>query len=327
MKTIGWGILGCGHIAGKFASDLARVPGSRLTACWRRDATQAEAFAREHGGCAVARREELVNHPQVEVVYVATPHHRHLDDVRACLEAGKAVLCEKPFGMDSAEAAPLLELAHAKGIFLMEALWTRFLPHFLKADELVKAGEIGEIGLLEADFGFLAPYRMDSRLFAPESGGTLWDIGIYPLFLARHFLGEPSEVAALADRAGTGVDRRLTMGLNFAKGAHARLFSSFMEKTPCAATLHGCHGTLRFEGPFHAPTDLVLTRADGGTERFGFPREGCGYRHEILHVQECLAQGLVESALWTHEDTRGLLKLMERVLEAADRGNPRFPGA
>jgi len=327
MKTIGWGILGCGHIAGKFASDLAGVPGSRLVASWRRDAALAASFAREHGGEAASSREALLTHPQVDVVYVATPHHLHLEDVRACLEAGKAVLCEKPFGMDSAQAAPVLELARAKGLFLMEALWTRFLPHFLKADVLVKEGEIGEIGLLEADFGFLAPYRMDSRLFSPESGGTLWDIGIYPLFLARHFLGEPSEVVALADRAETGVDRRLTMGLNFAKGTHARLFSSFMERTSCAATLHGSHGALGFEGMFHAPTNLVLSRADGRIERFEFPSEGFGYRHEILHVQECLSQGLGESPLWGHGDTLGLLGLMERVRGAANRGNPRFPDA
>jgi len=326
MKTIGWGILGCGHIAGKFASDLAGVPGNRLVASWRRDAALAESFARTHGGSMASSRETLLAHPQVDVVYVATPHHRHLDDVRICLEAGKAVLCEKPFGMDSAEAAPVLELARAQRLFLMEALWTRFLPHFLKADALVKAGEIGEIGLLEADLGFRAPYRLDSRLFAPESGGTLWDIGIYPLFLARHFLGQPTEIVALADRAETGVDRRLTVGLNFAQGAHARLFSSFMEKTASTATLHGSRGTLRFEGPFHAPTDLVLTRAEGGVERFEFSREGFGYQQEILHVQECLSRALCQSPLWGHEDTLGLLGQMERVAAAANRGNPRFPG-
>lgn len=317
MGTIGWGILGCGHIAGKFAADLRRVDGCRLVSSWRRDGALAEAFALEHGGRAARTREELLDAPEVQVVYVATPHHLHLADVRACLEAGKHVLCEKPFGMDLLETSALLAKARERGLFVMEALWTRFLPHFAKTDELVHAGAIGKIGLIEADFGFKAPYRMDSRLFAAESGGTLWDIGIYPLFLARHFLGNPCELAALADRAETGVDRRLTMGLNFAGGAHAHLFSSFMEATACTATLHGTEGTLRLEGQFHAPTDLVLTSRDGKEERIVFAREGFGYQHEIVHVRECLREGRLESPLWGHAGTLGLLELMARIRTAA----------
>lgn len=316
MDTIGWGILGCGHIAGKFATDLQRVAGARLVSSWRRDTPLAEGFAREHGGRAARSRQELLEDPGVQVVYVATPHHLHLADILDCLKAGKHVLCEKPLGMDSSDAAAILQEAKEKGLFVMEALWTRFLPHFQEADRLVRTGRIGAVGLMEADFGFKAPYRMDSRLFAPESGGTLWDIGIYPLFLARHFLGEPGRIVALADHAPTGVDQRLSMGLSFPT-AHARLFSSFLEWTACAAILHGTEGTLRLEGQFHAPTDLVLIDLDGNEERIEFPREGFGYQHEIAHVQECLRGGLVESPLWSHADTLGLLGLMDRVREAA----------
>jgi len=303
-RGIGWGILGCGHIAGKFASDLALAPGSRLVASYGRDRDKSEAFTTRFGGTAHDDLGQFLSEPGIDVVYVATPHALHL--------------CEKPFALSRREAEPLLKLARSKGLFLMEALWTRFLPHVQASLEMVRSGLLGTPQLLTADFGFVGSKDPASRLNDPAlGGGTLWDIGIYPLFLALEWLGRPDTVKALATRGPTGVDLRLSMSLGYSGGAMAHLLSSFLESTPTQARLHGSAGSLALERMFHAPTDLVVLDREGDGKRMTFPKEGHGYQHEILHVNGCLRQGLPESPLWPHEKTLELLSLMERVQEAA----------
>jgi len=317
-RGIGWGILGCGHIAGKFASDLALAPGSRLVASYGRDRDKSEAFTTRFGGTAHDDLGQFLSEPGIDVVYVATPHALHPRHVRTCLEAGLPVLCEKPFALSRREAEPLLKLARSKGLFLMEALWTRFLPHVQASLEMVRSGLLGTPQLLTADFGFVGSKDPASRLNDPAlGGGTLWDIGIYPLFLALEWLGRPDTVKALATRGPTGVDLRLSMSLGYSGGAMAHLLSSFLESTPTQARLHGSAGSLALERMFHAPTDLVVLDREGDGKRMTFPKEGHGYQHEILHVNGCLRQGLPESPLWPHEKTLELLSLMERVQEAA----------
>ncbi|MEN9352909.1 MAG: hypothetical protein RL318_234 [Fibrobacterota bacterium] len=313
MKTMRWGILGCGHIAGKFARDLALVPDAALVASWGRNPENVCRFAAQYGGQGDVSRAAFLANPEIDVVYVASPHHLHLQDTLDCLEAGKAVLCEKPFGQDLKAATRVFEVARSKNLFVMEALWTRFLPHLKKALELVEQGILGDVRMVEADFGIEVPFNETSRLFMASSGGSLWDIGIYPIFLARLFLGNPTRVKAMADWAPTGVDQRLSMALAFEGGKYAQLYSGFCERTECTATLHGSLGKLRIEGQFHVPSNLVLTDKNGVATRLEFPREGFGYQHETVHVHECLRAGLIESPLWTHADTLGLLGLMERV--------------
>jgi len=316
-KDIGWGILGCGHIAGKFANDLSLAPGSHLVASYGRDLSKAEEFSACFGGTAHADLGQFLSNPGIDAVYVASPHALHPEHVRACLDAGIPVLCEKPFALSRQDAEPLLELAQAKGVFLMEALWTRFLPHFCKTLELLQSGAVGTPQLLMADFGFVATKDPASRLNDPSlGGGALWDIGIYPLFLALEYLGVPEIVKAQATLGPTGVDLRLSMSLSYPGGAMAHLIASFLESTPGEARLYGSAGNLLLERMFHTPTDLVVFDAQGKGQRISTPREGHGYQHEILHMNQCLRQGLVQSPLWPHSKTLELLALMERVQEA-----------
>ncbi len=321
--TIRWGILGAGKIASKWAEDLPLAGNAALQAVWARDPRKAEEFGRCHGASRVAESlEDLLNSVDVDAVYVATPNMLHADGIRRCLEAGKPVLAEKPFGLCRAEVEPLVELARARGVLCVEALWTRFLPSFRTALEIVQSGRIGAVRHIVADFGFAASPDSTSRLWDPtQGGGSLLDIGIYPLFLARAFLGNPDRIRATMDRAETGVDTTCRAELEWFDGATATLLSTFAENTPCLAVIEGEEGRLVLQRRFHMPTTVVLHDADG-VERIDPPAGGVGYEHEIRHFGECLEQGLLESPLWSLTDTLDLSLLMDRVREAATPAEP-----
>lgn len=321
--TIRWGILGAGNIASKWAKDLPLAGNAGLQAVWARDPRKAETFGREHGAArVVASLQDLLEDPEVDAVYVATPNMLHADGIRRCLEAGKPVLAEKPFGLCRAEVEPLVELARTRGVLCVEALWTRFLPSFRTALEIVQSGRIGAVRHIVADFGFAAAPDPTSRLWDPaQGGGSLLDIGIYPLFLARAFLGNPDRVRATMDRTDSGVDATCRAELEWFDGATATLLSTFVENTPCLAVVEGEEGRLVLERRFHMPTTLVLHDADG-VERIDPPAGGVGYEHEIRHFGECLEQGLLESPLWSLSDTLDLSLLMDRVREAAGPAEP-----
>lgn len=316
--TIRWGILGAGKIASKWASDLPLAGDAKLQAVWARDAERAEAFASRFGAARVALSpEDLVGGGDVDAVYVATPHMLHAPFARLCLEAGIAVLVEKPFGIDLPEAESVVAMARERGVFCMEALWTRFLPSFAKALEIAESGQIGAIHKVVADFGFVAAPDPSSRLWEPAlGGGSLLDIGLYPLFAARAFLGQPARVDATMAFAATGVDASCDMELAWNSGATASLHSSFVESTPCIAVIEGEIGTMVLERMFHTPTTLLVSTVEG-TERFTFPEDGYGYEHETRHFGKCLEEGLVESPLWSLTDTLELVGLLDRVREVA----------
>lgn len=321
--TIRWGILGAGKIASKWAEDLPLAGNAVLQAVWARDPQKAEEFGRCHGASRVAESlEGLLDSADVDAVYVATPNMLHADGIRRCLEAGKPVLAEKPFGMSRAQVEPLVELARTRGVLCVEALWTRFLPSFRTALEIVQSGRIGPVRHIVADFGFAAVPDPASRLWDPsQGGGSLLDIGIYPLFLARAFLGNPDRIRATMDRSETGVDATCRAELEWFDGATATLLSTFSENTPCLAVIEGEEGRLVLQRRFHMPTTVVLHDADG-VERIDPPAGGVGYEHEIRHFGECLEQGLTESPLWSLTDTLDLSLLMDRVREAAGPADP-----
>ncbi len=209
-KPIKWGILATGRIAHKMAHDLKTIPDAQLVAVGSRSKEKADAFAAEHkvprawGSYAAAARD-----PEVEVVYIATPNDFHAENIRICLEAGKSVLCEKPFTLNAKQAEPLIDLAQAKGVFLMEAMWSRFIPAHRKLHELSWTGALGEIRMVQADFGFRADFDPADRLFNPErGGGALLDLGVYPLALAVRLLGIPDRVTGFAQLTATGVDEQ-----------------------------------------------------------------------------------------------------------------------
>ncbi len=215
MRTYNWAILGLGNIAHKFAEDLALVPGARLHAVASRSLDKAQAFAATYGvPHAVGSYEDLLAVPDLDAVYIATPHSEHHAHTLLCLRAGLPVLCEKAFALNARQAQEMIEVAQAQGVFLMEAFWTRFFPAIGHALELVRAGRIGEVKHLVADFGFAATYEPAGRLFDPVlAGGSLLDIGVYTLFISQLFLGTPTTVRAVATPTGTGVDLSCAMAL------------------------------------------------------------------------------------------------------------------
>ena len=325
MRTYNWAILGPGNIAHKFAADLALVPQARLHAVASRSLAKAQDFAQVYGAPhAVGSYEELLAVPDLDAVYIATPHSEHHAHALLCLRAGLAVLCEKAFAQNASQAQEMIQVAQAQGVFLMEAFWTRFFPAIKHALELVQAGVIGEVKHLAADFGFSTDFKPESRLFDPKlAGGSLLDIGVYPLFISQLFLGVPAAVRAVATPAPTGVDLNCTMALAYASGATASLFSTIAAVTNNYCVLYGTTGQLHLTGRFHAPSGIKIHRPDQAVEVIPYPKIGLGYHYEAVHVQECLAQGLAESPLLPLAFSLDLIRTLDAV--RAEIGL-RYPG-
>jgi predicted dehydrogenase len=322
MNKIRWGILGCGRIAGKFASDLRLVNDAELVAVGSRSLDKAGVFAREHGASHIhGSYEALVSDPDVDVIYVATPHSHHHAHTLLCLEHGKPVLCEKAFAINARQAAEMIMTARTRGVFLMEALWTRFLPHFNLVREMVEQGSIGKVMSMQVNFGFRPVDPIPQRIFDPAlGGGTLLDIGIYNVFFVHAFLGMPDRIEALMTPAPTGVDEQLAVQFRYASGAVAQMLSSFSSNLATEADIAGEKGRLRLHNRFYEPS----TRIDYFPERYDscqeipFTREaGWGYHHQVRHVHECLRRGLTESPMMTHKHTLELMELMDRIRKIA----------
>ncbi len=258
-----WGLLGAGDVARHFGVSAKLLPGHQIAAVASRRRERAEATAAALGGAmALTDFTELVADPSVDAVYVATPAALHCDHVALALEAGKPVLCEKPFTVTADEARELAALAGKTGTFLMEAMWTRFIPAIQALKTRVDAGEIGEPRMFQADLGFAVPYDPSNRFFAPElGGGALLDLGIYPLSLAWYLLGPPEAGQMLVGKANNGVDARASMVLRFPGGALAALSCSFDQRLSNRAVLSGTRGSLALDSPLYAPERITLTRA------------------------------------------------------------------
>lgn len=314
-KKIGWGILGCGKIAKKMAADLRLVADADLRFVAARQRQHAVAFAREFNVPNAGDYFDLVRRPDVDVIYVATPHGLHDEHVRLCLENGKAVLCEKAFTINARQAQELIALAKTRGLFLMEAFWTRFLPHYEKAREVITT--LGNIRYVQAEFGFKPTPPVADRIYNPAlGGGSLLDIGVYPVFLALDVLGKPDEIAAVMSPATTGVDEQCAIRFQYANGALAQLFSSFSVNLATGADIAGTHGRLRLTHRFHGPTAQleyypgpVDTRQLIETER----AKGNGYEYEARHVTKCLQQGLTESPVRPLRDTLLLMETLDAI--------------
>lgn len=324
MDTVRWGILGAGNIAHAFAAGLAVAEGAELAAVGSRDGARAEAFAGRYGAArAHGSYEALVADAGVDAVYVATPHVFHHAHTLLALEHGKAVLCEKPLALNAREAEAMAAAARSRGLFLMEAMWTRLLPHVTRALELVASGAIGEVRQLTADFGFRSEVDPASRLFDPAlGGGSLLDVGVYPLWLAQALFGEPLEVASLANLGATGVDEEAAVVLRHARGQLALLFSAVRLRTPHEATLVGTEGHLRLLPPWWKPSAVLLHRAGREPERIAPPALGNGYAHEILEVGRCLREGRLESPALPLAGSLAVARTMDRLRALWGLGYP-----
>ena len=315
-RSYRWGILAPGNIAHKFAKGLQFVPGAELYAIGSRNGVKAQTFADQyHAPVSYDSYEALAADPEVDIIYIATPHTFHTENTLLCLEHGKAVLCEKPLAINSYQVEAMIQAAKRNNSFLMEALWSRFLPNIHKAKELAHSGKIGVINHLDADFGFKATYDPKSRLFDPSlGGGALLDIGIYPLFFALYLFGEPIEVESDAKLAATGVDESCKVKLKFSGGETADLFFTVTEFTPVEARIIGNLGEIMMPNRWYQPVNLAITTEDG-SEDIVMDFVGNGYNYQAVEVQNCLDDGKIESTKWSHQDSLQLMRLMDKIRE------------
>ena len=320
MRTIKWGILACGRIAKKFASDLKLVEGAELVAVAARDLDRAKAFAEEFNvQHAFGSYEELARFEDVDAIYVSSPHSHHYEHTLLCLNHGKAVLCEKAFAINSKQAEEMVALARSKKIFLMEAMWTRFLSPYLKAKKMVDQGKIGEVKGVLAQFGFRPLPPMPQRIYDPAlGGGALLDIGIYPVFLAQSLMGVPDEITAHMIPASTGVDEQCSILFKYNSGKSSNLFATFTTSLETDADIYGTEGRIRMTNSFYKPTSTIQYYTGLVDTRITIPTDedpGFGYQHETHHMNECLRQGLTESPVWSLDDTLKLMKTLDRIRE------------
>jgi len=314
-NAVRWGILGTGKIARAFATALADVPGAVLAAVASRGLDKAQDFAREfHAGAAYGSYQELADAGAIDLVYVATPHPQHANNTLMALRAGKGVLVEKPFAMNLREAEQMVTLARSRRLFLMEAMWTRYLPAFDEVRRIIASGEIGEPRQVVADFGFNAQFGPEHRAFNPElGGGALLDLGIYPLSIASALLGPVAEIRAQASLGATGVDVQTAFTLRHEGGGLSVCSSSFEARTPCELTVSGTRGHVRMNTMFHRAKSVTVTRDDGSTRTVDTPYLGNGYVHEIMEAQRCFAEGRLESPAMRLDETLALMGVMDEI--------------
>lgn len=314
-KIIRWGILGTGKIARAMALGLRDTPGAELVAVASRTEAGAERFGAEFG---VARRhgdyQALADDPDVDVVYIATPHPMHYENALMCLDGGKALLVEKAFTVNRRQAEHLAAVAREKKLFVMEAMWSRFLPAIMEARRLVDSGVIGVPGSVSSEFGFAAAVGPEHRLFNPDlGGGSLLDLGIYPLSLAAYFLGPVASVQAVGELAGTGVDLQASFVLRHESGAVSSCMSSLRAHTPNEFTISGSKGYLRLNTRFYCTESLTIGLNDGSKRELSAPRIGNGYAHEALEVGRCLRAGLLESPLMPLSESVALMGWLDTM--------------
>ncbi len=316
-SIIRWGIIAPGKIAHKFAEDLAKVPSAKLMAVASRDLERATAFGEQYGAkYFYGNYAQIVDCPELDVVYVASPHIGHHDQTLLCINAGVPVLCEKAFAMNARQVNQMVLTARTQKVFLMEALWSRFMPHIHKLLELLPS--IGHVHLLKADFGFKAEIDLTKRLFNKAlGGGALLDIGIYPLFLSYLVLGNPSRIQATAQFTETDVDETDGIVLDYNSGSRAVLDCTFRATTRCEAFIYGEYGTISIPSRWHESKSITVSYYDGRTQTFNFERDTHGYNYEIEAVGDCLRNNQTESKIWTLTDSQLLMHLLDDVRQAA----------
>ena len=313
-KTIRWGIIGLGKIANKFAQDIQNVAHCELYAVASRHQEKANSFAKLYNAKkAYGDYESLAADPHIDAVYIATPHTFHKEFSVLCLNHKKAVLCEKPLAMNIEDVEDMIAFAKTNNVLLMEALWTYFLPHYQFVLEALKSGKYGGIIKLEADFGFQAKFDTTSRVFKKSlGGGSLLDIGIYPIFAALSTLGKPIDVEAKAVFFDNGADASCDIIFNYYNSVKAFLRSTLLEQTPTEAIFYCEKGIIKINSRFHAPTTVTIT--SGGKETthdFGY--QTIGYNFEIEHFNDLLRNGQTQSPLMTYDFSRNLMLLLDDV--------------
>lgn len=316
-KEIRWGILGCGGIANRFATGVAAVEGSTLAAVASRTPGKARPFAEKYGvGSFFDNYEDLVRRADIDAVYVSTTHNFHHQCVKLALDHGKAVLCEKPFTVNARELKDLVDLARRRKLFLMEGMWTRFLPAIVQVRKWLEEGEIGEVRQVRADFGFRIAFDPKHRLFDPAlAGGALLDAGIYPLSFASMVMGGPPErIQATAEIGQTGVDNQSAYQLTYRNGAIAMLSSAVRTELDCRAVIYGTEGRIEVPNRFLSAKEAILRKGDDPPVQRQFPfAVEDDFSFEIEAAADCVRNGETESRSMPLEESIQLMETIDQI--------------
>jgi predicted dehydrogenase len=320
-KIINWGIIGAGKIANKFATDIQVTTNARLHAVASRTLSKAQTFADEHHAKhAFGSYEALLDCPDLDAVYIASPHTFHAEHSILCMEAGLHVLCEKPLAVNTRQVKKMIATAKKNKVFLMEALWTRFLPTMQKTQELIQEQAIGKVYSVRADFGFKAPFDPEKRIFNRQlGGGALLDIGIYPVFLAYFLFGYPDTIKVEARIGQTGVDEEIAMIFKYKDGHIADLHSTILAHTDTEAFIYGSDGTIHLKERWFNPTDIVLSKYDTentkdiSDELIQFEYQSGGFEYEIEAASAAILAGEQQEKRWNWEDSLQLMRLMDAI--------------
>jgi predicted dehydrogenase len=314
MSNFSWGVLGPGGIARAFAKDLTLLEGHTIGAVGSRSLNNARSFAHDFGGTAYGSYEELVSDSRIDAIYVATPHPAHHDNVIMALNAGKPVLCEKPFAVNAKQAQAMVDAAAKNKVALMEAMWARFLPHYAKVREIVASGVLGPILSIHADHGQRLADQGIARLVEPQlAGGALLDLGIYPISFAHMILGNPTSITSSAVMTDKGVDAQTSMLFNYDNGAQAVLTTTMIEQTPCRAVVAGLDGWLEIDRTFYNPASMRVVLNDGTVTEYPSTYTGHGLREQAESFKQIVQSGEVESKILTWKDTVDIMKSMDTV--------------
>jgi predicted dehydrogenase len=319
-----WGIIGTGGIAKAFARDLSYFNSHIVQAVGSRSLEKAGVFALEFPGCtSYGSYEELVADPMIDAVYVATPHPQHVANTILALKAGKPVLCEKPFAVNAIEAQAMVATARENDVALLEAMWTRFLPHIAQVREILSSGAIGEVVNDEADHG---QYLIDSknpRLTEPSlAGGALLDLGIYPVSFAHLVLGTPARITATGALTEKGVDSQTSAIFDYDNGAQAVITTTLITGTPCRANIAGTLGRIEIDRTFYNPANMRLVMRDGTTTEYPNTYKGHGLREQAAELERMVRNGEIESPLLTHKMT---IEIMQSLDEIRTQIGLRYP--
>ena len=315
-KNYRWGILGAGRIAEKFCTALSVVEGATVYAVASRDSENAKAYAKKFNASRFYDNyDDLMQDENVDIIYIATPHAFHYEQTMACIKKGKHVLCEKPMALTYNQTAAMINAAKENKVFLMEGMWTACMPFIDKIKQLIDEDVIGKLQYVSADFGFKAPVDLEGRLYNKSlGGGSMMDVGIYPLFLATWLLGEPTLVKAVSKLSITNVDEYTNIILQYPDGQSAHLISSIQFNTAIEAEIIGTKGRIKIKNPWFKATELEVYLADEEVQNFSMPHKSNGFDYEIQEVMSCLDKGLLESEKMPHHLTLLISKIMEDIL-------------
>jgi predicted dehydrogenase len=324
-KPFRWGILGTGGIAGMFADDLRLSDVGELAAVASRTAVRAEAFAaRTSAPRFYGSHAELLADGDIDAVYVAVPHSAHHEVALAAIESGKAVLVEKPFTINREQAEELVKLARSRGVFLMEAMWTRFLPHMVRVRELLAQDRLGDVRMVTAELGVWFRRDPAHRMFDPHlGGGALLDLGVYPLSFISMVLGTPTSVLGATQFGDTGVDGQTSVILHYGEGRQAVATSSMQAWLTNQASIAGTDARIDIDANWIRPASFTLTTRAGAVERYEFPVPGGGLRLQTEEVARCVRAGLLESPVMTLEES---CQIMATLDEVRAQVGLRYPG-